>query len=66
MTLTENAKATVTDLLWRSFNTFWEAFSVVMVVSDWPTLKVTGVAAMAAGVAAVRVFISAYIKERVA
>ena len=52
------------DALWKAANTFWQAFSVVFVASDWATAKTTAVAGVAAGLAALKTFIAEYIKAR--
>ena len=53
------------DAAFKAVNTFWEAFAVVFVASDWTTMKVSAVAGVAAGLAAVKTFVSEFVKARI-
>lgn len=61
----DSIKADWKDAAWKAANTFWQSFAVVFVASDWATAKTTFVAAVAAGLSAVKTFVSEYIKTRV-
>ncbi len=57
-------KATVTDLLWKAANTFWQTFAAVFVVTDFSSAKQVGLAAFAAGLSAVKTFVSEYLRTK--
>ena len=56
------------DLLWKAANTFWQAFAVVFVLPldalDLSAWETTVAAAAAAGLSAVKTFISELIQDR--
>lgn len=54
------------DLTYKALNTFWQAAAVVFVFGDASTMKTTVMAAVAAGLAAVKTFVSEYLRSRVA
>ncbi len=62
-------KVTVKDLLWRAANTFWQTFAAVFVLpasfADFSAWESTLVAAAAAGLSAVKTFVSEYLKSKV-
>ena len=65
----DQLKVTVKDLLWRAANTFWQAFIAVFVLPvsfvDWSMWESVGVAAAAAGLSAVKTFVSEWIRTKV-
>ncbi len=62
-------KTTVKDLLWRAANTFWQAFTAVFVLpaafADFSAWESAVVAGAAAGLSAVKTFVSEYIRTKV-
>ena len=57
------------DLVWRAFNTFWQAFTTAFLIPDsWWDLgawQAIGFAAVAAGLSAVKTFVSGLIANHV-
>jgi len=57
------------DLLWKTANTFWQAFAAVFVLpaafADFSAWESVIVGAAAAGLAAVKTFISEFIRSKV-
>ena len=63
------SKAEVQGLLWKAAHTFWQSFAAVFVLpaafTDFSAWESVIVAAVAAGLSAVKTFVGEYLRARI-